>query len=163
MFRENLLCSSLFPTSLVLVLAITEKILASSSLSPPFRYLWTLMRTPWASSSPSWTVPSLPASPHVRGAADPLSLWWPVAGLFPIRPGLSYNEGWRAGHSTPCVASPMQSRREGLLIKIINLTCYGIFKNLGDMLTHYASFSKPRSNEATVVLEEHPLQCLCIC
>ena len=51
MFRGNLLCFSLCPLPLVLSLGTTEKSLAPSSLHPPFRYLCTLIRSPWTSSS----------------------------------------------------------------------------------------------------------------
>jgi len=44
MFRGNLLCLSLCPLPLVLSLGATEKSLALSSLHPPFRYLYTLLR-----------------------------------------------------------------------------------------------------------------------
>jgi len=44
-FRGNLLCSSLCPWPLVLALGTTGKGLALSPLHPPFRHLYTLMRS----------------------------------------------------------------------------------------------------------------------
>ena len=44
MIRWNLLCSSLCPLPLALVLSTSEKSTATSSLQPPFRYLYTLFR-----------------------------------------------------------------------------------------------------------------------
>ena len=66
MFRGNLPCFSLCPLPLVLSLGTTEQSLAPSSLHPPCRYWCTLMRSPWAFSSPGWTVPAPSASPHRR-------------------------------------------------------------------------------------------------
>lgn len=52
MFRQNLLCSILFPLPLVLLPGTTERSLAPCSLHPLFRYLYTLMRSPCVFSSP---------------------------------------------------------------------------------------------------------------
>lgn len=46
MIRQNPLCFSLCSLLLVLSLGITEKTLTPSSLHSPFRYLYTLMRSP---------------------------------------------------------------------------------------------------------------------
>jgi len=61
MSRWNCLCCSLCPLPLVLSQGTTEKSLAPSCLHPPFRYLYKLMKSPWAFSSPGWTVSALPA------------------------------------------------------------------------------------------------------
>jgi len=58
-FRGNLLCSSLCPLHLALALGTNEQSLAPSSLHPAFRYLWTLLGSFWASSSPDSAVPAL--------------------------------------------------------------------------------------------------------
>ena len=79
-FRGNLLCFSLWPWPLVLSLSTTEKSLAPSSLHPPLRYLYTLVRSPWAFSSPGWTVPALSAFPHSGDAPVHSSSSWSFAG-----------------------------------------------------------------------------------
>lgn len=40
-----------------------------------FEYLYTLMRSPWASSSPGWTAPAFSVSSHGRGVAVHLILF----------------------------------------------------------------------------------------
>lgn len=77
---------SLLP--LVLSLRTTEKSLPSSSLLPPMRYLYTLIRSPepfllqgeqsWPSASPRKTDAQSPQSP----------LWWPFTGAIPACPCL---------------------------------------------------------------------------
>lgn len=52
-FRGNLLYSHVCSLLLVLALDTTDKSQSLSYLHTPFRYLWTLMRSPLASSSPS--------------------------------------------------------------------------------------------------------------
>lgn len=47
-----------------------------SSLHPPFRYLHTVMRSPWTFSSPAWTTPPLSASPYRRGLNGTLSRFY---------------------------------------------------------------------------------------
>ena len=71
MFGGNLLCFSVCTLPLVLSLGTTEKGLALSSLHPRFRYFHTLMRSPWAFSSPGCTVPALSAVPYIWGAPTP--------------------------------------------------------------------------------------------
>ena len=66
MFRGNLLCFSLCPLPLILPLDTTGKSLALPTLQHPFRYLSTLVRSPWAFSSPGWTVPTLSTFPQRR-------------------------------------------------------------------------------------------------
>ena len=56
---RSLLCFSLCALPLVLPLGTTEKSLALSSLHPPYRWLYTLIRSPQAFSSPGWRVPAL--------------------------------------------------------------------------------------------------------
>ena len=51
---------SLCPLPLVLSLGTTEKSLAPFSLQFSVRYLYSLIRSPWAFSSPGWTVPFHP-------------------------------------------------------------------------------------------------------
>ena len=63
--RGNLLCFSLFPSLMVPSVGTSVKSQAPFSLHPPFMSLYTLMRSPWALSSPGWTVP---AFPHRRDA-----------------------------------------------------------------------------------------------
>ena len=102
--------SGLCPLTLVLALGTTAKSLAPSSLHPPFRYLYTLIRSP-QSSSPDRTVPALSASPHSRGALDS-----------PQHIHVSNVWRHRTGHRTPCVVSPELNRGEGgVVIKVIKL------------------------------------------
>lgn len=82
----------------------TEKSQAMWSLQPPLRHLQTLMRSPWASSSPGWAGSALTASPHSRGAPGPSASWWPSTGPFPVCPGLS------------CTGGPAQCSRWDLTI-----------------------------------------------
>ena len=81
--------------------------LAPSFLHPPFRYLCTLIRSPWAFSSPGWTVPALSASPHRRGAPVPSSSLWPFTGHSPLCPCLCCTGEPITGLRTPGVASPV--------------------------------------------------------
>lgn len=69
MFWGALLCFRLCLLSMVVSSSTTGKSLALSSLPPPFRRLYRLIRSsPWAFSSPEWTVPARSASPHRQGA-----------------------------------------------------------------------------------------------
>ena len=75
-FRQNRLCSSLYPLPFVVALGTTEKSLSPSSLHFPFRYFYTLIRSmscPLSSSPTSrtfpslfWTVPALSPSSQER-------------------------------------------------------------------------------------------------
>lgn len=66
-FSENLLCFSL---------CTTEKSLIPTSLQPLCRYLWTLIRSLRAFSSPGWWESALSAFPHRRDAPVPSSSLW---------------------------------------------------------------------------------------
>lgn len=101
MFRQNLLHSNLCPLPLFLALDTIDKSPSPSSLHPLFRSVLTLI-TP------------LSEERHSR----PLSCWWPSAGLFPVRTGLSCTEGPRTGCSTSGGASPMLNRAEGSTLLI---------------------------------------------
>jgi len=94
-FMQSLLHSSLCPLPLVLALGTTEKSLVPSSLHSPFRQM--LKRSPWAFSSPGWTVPTLSSSPHRRCAPLSQSCSWPSNGLLSV---CSYIKHWGAQNWT---------------------------------------------------------------
>lgn len=64
-FRWNCLCLGPFAS-----LNTTGKSLPLSSLHPPFRYPYTLMRSS-LNSPPGWTVPAISALSHNREASGP--------------------------------------------------------------------------------------------
>ena len=66
-FRGNLLCSCLCP---VWHWTPMSRAFASSSLHPPLRYLYTLMRSPRAFFSPGWTDPDPSTFPPRKSAQD---------------------------------------------------------------------------------------------
>lgn len=80
MFRGNL-CFSLYPLSLILSLD------TAFSLHPPFRHLYTLMRSLWALFSLRWTVPALPDLLQYLSQSQ-----LPFAGLHPVVSFLLYWE-----------------------------------------------------------------------
>jgi len=72
--RGNCLCSSLCLLLLILALGTIWKILPLSSLRPPFRYLFTFVKsTP--RFSPNWRVWALLDPPPRKGAPVPGSSW----------------------------------------------------------------------------------------
>lgn len=75
-------CSEEASQPLVLAWYTTEQSLALTSLHPPFKNLWTLMRSLWASSSPGWAVAAFSAFSHKRGAPWPWSSWWCLTEFF---------------------------------------------------------------------------------
>lgn len=86
---------------LVLSLDMTKQSLVSCSLLPPVRYLHTLIRFPWAFSSPAWATSALSASPPMSGLSVPYSPLWPIIILASI---LSWNWGARIGSSTSYIS-----------------------------------------------------------
>lgn len=68
LFRQSLLCLSMCPLPSDLAMDTTEMSLAPSSF-PPIKYLYTLLRRTWASSSPDCLIP-LSLSLHERGASS---------------------------------------------------------------------------------------------
>ena len=106
MFKQNLLCFSLCPLSLVLSLDTT---LALSSLHPPFRYLSTLMRSPWHFSCPGWKVLPVSAFLHRRDVPFLSTSYCPLAGVSSVCPCLYCSGEPRTGHRAPGVASPVTS------------------------------------------------------
>ena len=83
MFRGNLLCFSLCPLPLVLLLGATEKSLVPSSLHPLFRYLHTLIRCP-LSLFLSWLNSLSQLSHHRRDFPVRYPSLWPLVGLPPL-------------------------------------------------------------------------------
>lgn len=65
------------------ITAQTEESLAPYSFLLVFIYSWTLMRSPPASSSAGWMIPT---SPRSRCAPVPSSAWLPYIGPFPLYP-----------------------------------------------------------------------------
>jgi len=57
-FTGNFRCFNLCPLPFVLSLGMTERSQATSSSFPLIWYLYISIRSPWAFSSPGWTVPS---------------------------------------------------------------------------------------------------------
>lgn len=114
MFRWNLPCSSLCPLSLVLSLNTSEKSLVPFSLHPPFRYLYTLIWSPWESLETFFSrLSSLSSNSLSSDAPAPSLLFCPFTGLSLVAPCLSCTGGPRTGCSTPDVASSVLSREEG--------------------------------------------------
>lgn len=75
-FRWNFLYASLCPLPLALSLDTTGKSLTPSSLHPLFKYLYTMIRSPWTFYSSGWTslsqsLPALLTSLRRRDAAVP--------------------------------------------------------------------------------------------
>lgn len=87
MFRGNL-CFSLYPLPLILSLDTT-----AFSLQPPFRHLYTLMRSLWVLFSLRWTVPALPHLLQYLSQSQ-----WPFAGLHPVVSFLSCTGKHRTSH-----------------------------------------------------------------
>ena len=135
------LSSSLCPFPLVLVPGIAENSLALFSSQHPFRYLWTLMRSLSASSSPGWTVSALSSSPHRRAAPGPSASWWPCLALFQERPGLSCSGRLRTVHNIQCGLTSAELRDNlswpagnTLSNAVKNISC--LLSNKGTLLTH---------------------------
>jgi len=88
---------------------------SSVFFAPPFRYLWALMRSPWASSSPGRAVLNFSVSPQSKDAPVPSSSWWPFTGNSPVCPGFSCTGEPGTGHRTQTAAPPMLSSWKGYL------------------------------------------------
>lgn len=100
MFRGNLLRSSLCLSLSGLALGAIDLSLAHSSLHSSFRYLYVLIRSPWASSSWGWTVPAPSASPQRKGTGPFIilvTLCWTFSLVYP---NISYTGGCKTGHRT---------------------------------------------------------------
>lgn len=100
MFRGNLLHSSLCLSLSGLALGAIDLSLAHSSLHSSFRYLYVLIRSPWASSSWGWTVPAPSASPQRKGTGPFIilvTLCWTFSLVYP---NISYTGGCKTGHRT---------------------------------------------------------------
>jgi len=82
----------------------TAKSLAPSSLIPPIRHLYILVRSSWVFSSPGWTVPTLSASPCRTDTPVPPSSFWPFAGHCLVCLYLCYTGEPRTGPCTPDVS-----------------------------------------------------------
>lgn len=79
MLRQNLLCISLCWLPLVLSPGTTEKSLSLSSLYPPWLYLYTLIRTLWAFSSPDWMAPALSNNRCINPLVTSEPLFWTLS------------------------------------------------------------------------------------
>lgn len=102
MFKQNLYFS-FCPLPLVLLLDTTDE--SGSVIFTPFCQVFMHMgKIPCAFSSPAWTVPALPASPHVTDAAVPWSSSWPHAVLALVCPGATCPAEPSTGTSTPHVS-----------------------------------------------------------
>ena len=120
MFRANLLCYSLCPLPLVLSLGTTERGLAPSSLHPPFRYLYTLIRSPWA----FLRLNSLSTQPFIRG--EMLQSLHHLNGslvLSPVSPCLSCTEELRTVPSNPGVATSAEQRGRITSLSLLAILC----------------------------------------
>lgn len=98
--REPPVLQLLFLASGVLSLGTTENTLAPSSLFTHFRYLYILIRSFWAFSSPSGTMSGLSTFPSQERCSSPSiileALWWTLKYI---------HEEPRTGYSAPGVAS----------------------------------------------------------
>lgn len=75
-FLRNFVCFSL---RLCAVTEPSEEFGCALCISPPMRYLYTLIRSHWPLSSPLWTITALSASPHMRDAPiEALGWTYPV-------------------------------------------------------------------------------------
>ena len=107
-FRRNLLCFSLCPLPLFLLLGIAQKSLALPSFVPPFKYSDppepSLLQTKQSHlSQPLIIRDMLQSFHHLCGPS-----------LYSLQSvHVSHTGKPRTGHSTPGVASPLQSRGEG--------------------------------------------------
>ena len=107
MIRGNLLCFSLCPLPLILSLGTVEKSLALFSLYPPFRYLYTLIRSPL-----SYLLSRLNGPRSLRVFLKGVVLQ-SLNNLVRLCPCLSCTKELRTRHSTLGVASPVLSKGGG--------------------------------------------------
>lgn len=95
--RQSLLCFCLYLLPLVLSLGSTEEP-ECLLFSPVLQVLMYIDEIPLSFSSPSWTLPSLSASPHRRDILVPALSSWPFSGLFPVAPFLLHWGQTRTHH-----------------------------------------------------------------
>jgi len=91
----------LCPLVLTFSLWTSEQNLSPSSSFSPLRYLYTLIISPWASSSVGRTGPALLSSSHGADASGPPPSQLPLAEFVPIYPCLSPAGEPSTGHWTP--------------------------------------------------------------
>lgn len=78
--------------------------------------LYTLVRYPWALSSPGWTFPHLSTSSHTLGTTSPQWPSWPFTGLTLVYSYHSSDGEPRYGHSAPDVSYQCWAEGKDLLV-----------------------------------------------
>lgn len=148
-FSERTSCGfRLCPLSLVLMPGTIEKSLTPSSLHPPLRYFYMLVRPPWAFSPSDWTIPVLSLSSSKR-CFSPSSLWTFIR-LSPVPLFLSCTGEPKCGYSISDVASPeFRDRKAGELL----VWCFGGFF-VGGFLGFFMVFLSLLLLKKTVTAEE---------
>ena len=118
--KQNFLCFSLCPLPLVLSLGTTGKWLAPFSLHPPFRYVYTQLRSPWALLFSRLNRLCCFSLSLYGRCFSPLTIFVGLCWVCSSMPLFLLYRGTQTGHSTPHVTSPAELREKVSVFSLLS-------------------------------------------